>query len=328
MRSVRGKASGQTVIMNKDGRIFVAGHKGMVGSAIVRALRAAGFENILTAGRDVVDLTRQVSVDRFFEEQKPEYVFLSAAKVGGIYANDTYPADFIRDNLQIQTNVIDAAYRNGTDKLLFLGSSCIYPRDTEQPISESALLTGPLEITNEWYAIAKIAGIKMCQAYRKQYDFDAISLMPTNLYGVGDNYHLENSHVIPALIRKFHDAKIGRKEAVEVWGTGKVMREFLDVDDLADSAVYLMSNYSGDEIVNVGTGEDISISELAELVKDITGYEGDIEYDASKPEGTPRKLLDVSKLHSLGWKHTMTPRLGIDKAYRWFLDNQDSYRSV
>ena len=266
------KDSEPIVTMNKDDSIYVAGHRGMVGSAIIRSLQAAGFDNILTAGREDVDLTSQASVNAFFDDRKPQYVFLSAAKVGGIYANDTYPADFIRDNLLIQTNVIDAAYRNKTSKLLFLGSSCIYPKFAEQPIKEDALLTGPLEPTNEWYAIAKIAGIKMCQAYRKQYGFNAISLMPTNLYGVGDNFHLENSHVIPALIRKFHDAKVNKDASVQVWGTGKAMREFLDVDDLAEASVFLMQNYNDAEIVNVGTGEDVTIRQLAETVQDVTGY--------------------------------------------------------
>ena len=312
--------------MNKSDRVYVAGHRGMVGSAIVRALQAAGFENIITATRKEVDLTRQAAVDAFFEKEKPDYVFLSAAKVGGIHANDTYPADFIRDNLLIQTNVIDAAYRNRAKKLLFLGSSCIYPKMATQPINENELLTGPLEPTNEWYAVAKIAGIKMCQAYRKQYGFNAISLMPTNLYGIGDNYHLENSHVIPALIRKFHEAKQNGNNTVEVWGTGKAMREFLDVDDLADAACFLMENYDDSEIVNVGTGEDITIAELASTVKNVTGFEGDIVFDTSKPDGTPRKLLDVSKIHGLGWQHKIDLKSGLEKAYRWFEGNQQSFR--
>ena len=270
----------------------------------------------------------QAAVNDFFGKEKPDYIFLSAAKVGGIYANDTYPADFIRDNLLIQTNVIDAAYRNQAKKLLFLGSSCIYPKMARQPISEDELLTGPLEPTNEWYAIAKIAGIKMCQAYRKQYGFNAISLMPTNLYGIGDNYHLENSHVIPALIRKFHEAKQRGDKSVEVWGTGKAMREFLDVDDLADAAVFLMENYNDSEIVNVGTGEDITIAELADIVKDVTGYDGEIIFDTSKPDGTPRKLLDVSKLHGLGWKHKIVLRKGLANAYLWFEAHQQNFRAA
>ena len=328
MRCVSAKASEPTVIMNKSDRIYVAGHRGMVGSAIVRALNDAGFENIKTATRKDVDLTNQAAVNDFFEKEKPDYVFLSAARVGGIYANDTYPAEFIRDNLLIQTNVIDAAYRNQAKKLLFLGSSCIYPKMARQPINESELLTGPLEPTNEWYAIAKIAGIKMCQAYRKQYGFNAISLMPTNLYGIGDNYHLENSHVIPALIRKFHEAKQRGDSAVEVWGTGKAMREFLDVEDLAGAAVFLMENYDDSEIVNVGTGEDITIAELANTVKEVTGFEGEIVFDTSKPDGTPRKLLDVSKLHGLGWKHKTDLKQGLTNAYQWFEANQQNFRAA
>lgn len=327
MRCVSVKATEPTATMNKSDKIYVAGHRGMVGSAIVRNLENFGFNNILTATRKDVDLVNQATVNNFFEKEKPDYVFLSAAKVGGIYANDTYPADFIRDNLLIQTNVIDAAYRNQAKKLLFLGSSCIYPKMARQPINESELLTGPLEPTNEWYAIAKIAGIKMCQAYRKQYDFNAISLMPTNLYGIGDNYHLENSHVIPALIRKFHEAKQRGDNSVEVWGTGKAMREFLDVDDMADAAVFLMEQYNDSEIVNVGTGEDITIAELAETVKQVTGFKGEITYDTSKPDGTPRKLLDVTKLHGLGWKHKIYLKDGLRKAYQWFETHQNEFRA-
>ncbi len=300
----------------------------MVGSAIVRALEGAGYDNLVTVARSEVDLTSQAAVNAFFEQTKPDYVFLSAAKVGGIYANDTYPADFIRDNLLIQTNVIDAAYRNNAQKLLFLGSSCIYPKFASQPMNESELLTGPLEPTNEWYAIAKIAGIKMCQAYRKQYGFNAISLMPTNLYGIGDNYPLENSHVIPALIRKFHEARLRGDSSVEVWGTGKAMREFLDVDDLADASVFLMQNYDDSEIVNVGTGEDLTIAELASTVKEVTGFNGDIVYDSSKPDGTPRKLLDVSKIHALGWQHRISLKDGLEKAYAWFEANQQNFRAA
>jgi GDP-L-fucose synthase len=282
----------------------------------------------VSATRKDVELTDQAEVNAFFEREKPDYVYLSAAKVGGIYANDVYPADFIRDNLLIQTNIIDAAYRNKAKKLLFLGSSCIYPKFAEQPIQESSLLTGPLEPTNEWYAIAKIAGIKMCQAYRKQYGFNAISLMPTNLYGVGDNFHLENSHVIPALIRKFHDAKMRNDTSVEVWGTGKARREFLDVSDLAEASVFLMENYDDAEIVNVGTGEDVTIAELAATVKSVTGFDGEIRYDTSKPDGTPRKLLDVSKLHGLGWKHKTSLNDGLKKAYQWFEENQENFRAA
>jgi GDP-L-fucose synthase len=313
--------------MNETDKIYVAGHRGMVGSAITRRLNDLGYKNIVSRTSKELDLTNQAAVNEFFESEKPDYVFLSAAKVGGIYANDTYPADFIRDNLLIQTNVIDASYRNDVTKLLFLGSSCIYPKMAKQPITEDQLLTGPLEPTNEWYAIAKIAGIKMCQAYRKQYGFNAISLMPTNLYGEGDNFHLENSHVIPALIRKFHDAKQADSSSVEVWGTGKAKREFIDVKDLAEAAVFLMLNYDEAEIVNVGTGVDVSIAELAALVKKVTGFDGEIVFDTSKPDGTPRKLLDVSKLHKLGWKETISLEDGLTNAYNWFLDNQDDYRN-
>jgi GDP-L-fucose synthase len=313
--------------MDIESKIYVAGHRGMVGSAITQRLNDLGYKNIVSRTSKELDLTNQAAVNVFFESEKPDYVFLSAAKVGGILANDTYPAEFIRDNLLIQTNVIDAAYRNDVSKLLFLGSSCIYPKMANQPITEDQLLTGPLEPTNEWYAIAKIAGIKMCQAYRKQYGFNAISLMPTNLYGEGDNFHLENSHVIPALIRKFHDAKQADASSVEVWGTGKAKREFIDVKDLAEAAVFLMLNYDEAEIVNVGTGVDVSIGELATLVKKVTEFDGEIVFDTSKPDGTPRKLLDVSKLHKLGWKETISLEDGLTNAYNWFLDNQDTYRN-
>ena len=313
--------------MNETDKIYIAGHRGMVGSAITRRLNDLGYKNIVSRTSKELDLTNQAAVNEFFKSEKPDYVFLSAAKVGGIFANDTYPAEFIRDNLLIQTNVIDAAYRNDVTKLLFLGSSCIYPKMANQPITEDQLLTGPLEPTNEWYAIAKIAGIKMCQAYRKQYGFNAISLMPTNLYGEGDNFHLENSHVIPALIRKFHDAKQADASSVEVWGTGKAKREFIDVKDLAEAAVFLMLNYDEAEIVNVGTGVDVSIAELAALVKKVTGFDGEIVFDTSKPDGTPRKLLDVSKLHKLGWKENISLEDGLTNAYNWFLDNQDTYRN-
>ena len=313
--------------MDIESKIYVAGHRGMVGSAITQRLNDLGYKNIVSRTSKELDLTNQAAVNVFFESEKPDYVFLSAAKVGGILANDTYPAEFIRDNLLIQTNVIDAAYRNDVSKLLFLGSSCIYPKMANQPITEDQLLTGPLEPTNEWYAIAKIAGIKMCQAYRKQYGFNAISLMPTNLYGEGDNFHLENSHVIPALIRKFHDARQADASSVEVWGTGKAKREFIDVKDLAEAAVFLMLNYNEAEIVNVGTGVDVTIGELAALVKKVTKFDGEIVFDTSKPDGTPRKLLDVSKLHKLGWKDNISLEDGLTNAYNWFLDNQDTYRS-
>ncbi len=313
-------------IMNKADKIYIAGHRGLVGSAIVRNLERNGYNNLLQRTSSELDLTDQAEVNSFFENEKPDYVFLAAAKVGGIHANDTYPADFIRENLQIQTNVIDAAYRNKAKKLLFLGSSCIYPKLAPQPMKEEYLLTGELEPTNEWYAIAKISGIKMCQAYKKQYGFNAISIMPTNLYGPGDNFNLENSHVMPALIRKFHDAKIKNLPEVEVWGSGTPKREFLHVDDMADASVFLMNNYDGAEFLNVGVGEDITIRELAKAVKETVGFEGELKFDASKPDGTPRKLLDVSKLRQAGWKAKIKLHDGIRSTYKWFLSNIDQYR--
>jgi GDP-L-fucose synthase len=312
--------------MHLNARIFVAGHRGLVGSAIVRCLQAQGYENLLLAGRDTLDLRNRDSVEAFFTAQRPEYVVLAAAKVGGIHANDTYPAEFLLENLQIQNNVIDAAWRHGAAKLTFLGSSCIYPKMAPQPLKEEYLLTGPLEPTNEWYAVAKIAGIKLCQAYRRQYGFNAISLMPTNLYGPGDNFDLQNSHVLPALIRKFHEARLNGDKQVVMWGTGTPRREFLHVDDLADACVQLTKTYEGEDIVNVGVGEDISIRELAELVGDITGYQGEIVNDTSKPDGTPRKLLDVSRLHALGWKAQIPLREGVSETYRWFLDHAGEVR--
>ena len=309
-----------TGIFSTDARIYVAGHRGLVGSAICRVLADRGFTNIVTRTHSDLDLTDQAAVRAFFEAEQPEYVFLAAARVGGIHANDTYPADFIRDNLLIQTNIIDAAFKNNARKLQFLGSSCIYPKFAPQPMKEEHLLTGELEPTNEWYAIAKIAGIKMCQAYRRQYGFDAISLMPTNLYGQGDNFDLENSHVVPALLRKFHEAKVNGEGSVQVWGSGNPRREFLHVDDLADAAVYLMRNYSGEEIVNVGVGEDVSIRELAELITDVVGFEGELAFDASKPDGTPRKLLDVSRLRELGWRPTIPLKDGLGATYRWYTE--------
>ena len=312
--------------MNITDKIYIAGHRGLVGSAIVRDLEENGYNNLLLRTSKELNLTDQSDVNRFFETEKPDYVFLAAAKVGGIHANDTYPADFIRINLQIQTNVIDAAYRNKAKKLLFLGSSCIYPKLSPQPMKEEYLLTSELEPTNEWYAIAKIAGIKMCQAYKKQYNFNAISLMPTNLYGPGDNFNLENSHVLPALIRKFHDAKINNLSEVEVWGTGSPRREFLHVDDMADASVFLMQNYDGFEFVNVGVGKDVTIKELAETVKDIVAYQGELKFDTSKPDGTPRKLLDVTKLTKSGWQAKIKLEDGIRSTYAWFLDNESSFR--
>ena len=307
--------------MKKTDKIYVAGHTGLVGSSILRLLKKKGFENFVLKRHSELDLNRQEDVEGFFKKESPDYIFLAAAKVGGIHANSTYPADFIRDNLLVQSNVIDAAYRYNTKKLLFLGSSCIYPKFAPQPMKEEYLFTGELEPTNEWYAIAKIAGIKMCQAYRKQYGFNAISLMPTNLYGPGDNFDLENSHVLPALIRKFHEAKVNKKSEVVVWGTGTPKREFLYVDDLAEAALFLMKNYNEGEIINVGAGEDISIKELAELVREVTDFKGDIVFDASKPDGMPLKLLDSSKINSIGWTPKMSLRDGIRSTYEWFKES-------
>jgi|SRR5580658_6533273 GDP-L-fucose synthase len=307
--------------MTPGSRIYVAGHRGLVGSAIVRRLKDAGFQNLLLRDRAALDLTRQAAVDDFFAETQPEYVFLAAAKVGGILANDRYPAEFLRDNLAIQTHVIDAAYRQKTRKLLFLGSSCIYPKHAPQPMPEECLLTGALEPTNEWYAIAKIAGLKMCQAYRRQYGFNAITAMPTNLYGPGDNFDLTTSHVLPALLRKFHDAKQQRLGEVEVWGTGKPRREFLHVDDLADACVFLMQGEFAADMVNIGWGKDVSISELAALVARIVGYSGTARFNPSMPDGTPRKLLDVSKMTALGWRASIALEEGLNSTYRWFLKN-------
>lgn len=305
--------------MNKNEKIYVAGHKGLVGASILRALQREGFENLITRSHKELDLLRQEDVEKFFKSEEPDYVLLAAAKVGGINANNSYPADFIRDNLLIQTNVIDAAYRSNVKKFLFLGSSCIYPKLAPQPMKESYLLTNELEPTNQWYAIAKIAGIKMCQAYRRQYGFNTISLMPTNLYGPGDNFDLETSHALPALIRKFHEAKMNANSEVVVWGTGEPKREFLYVDDLADAALFLMENYDGEEIINVGTGKDISIAELSLLVREITGYQGKIVYDRTKPDGTPQKLLDISKIKKVGWTPKVSLRQGLEKTYDWFV---------
>lgn len=305
--------------IDRRGRTYVAGHRGLVGSAIVRRLEGDGFENLIVRTRKEVDLTDPRAVHMFFETEKPEYVFLAAAKVGGILANATYPVDFLRDNLAIELNVLHAAHRNRVKKLLFLGSSCIYPKFAPQPMKEEHLLTGGLEPTNEPYAIAKIAGIKLCQAYRKQHGANFISAMPTNLYGPGDNFDLNSSHVLPALIRKFHEAKERGEPSVTVWGTGTPRREFLHVDDLADACLFLMDNYSGDESLNIGVGKDVSIAELASLVGDVVGYEGEISYDTSKPDGTPRKLLDISKLNNLGWQARIPLRVGIEQTYRWFV---------
>lgn len=308
--------------MELKSRIYIAGHRGMVGGAIKRKLETMGYQHIITRTSGELDLRDQQSVQAFFAAEQPEYVFLAAAKVGGIHANNTYRAEFLYDNLMIASNIIHAAWQQQVKKLMFLGSSCIYPKLAPQPLREDYLLTGPLEATNEPYAIAKIAGIKLCEAYRDQYGCNFISVMPTNLYGIGDNYHPENSHVLPALIRKFHEAKQQNKPAVTVWGTGKPKREFLYSDDLADACVFLMLNYDGRELVNIGSGEDLSIRELAEAVKEVVCYEGDIEFDTTKPDGTPRKLMDVSKLHSLGWKHTVDLKKGIALAYGDFLKKQ------
>jgi GDP-L-fucose synthase len=305
--------------MNKDSSVFVAGERGLAGSAVRRALAARGFNNVISAPRAAVDLRDGAAVERLFAKERPAYVFMAAAKVGGIVANDTYPADFIRDNLLIQTNVIDAAYRHGTQKFCFLGSSCIYPRLAPQPLTESSLLTGPLEPTNQWYAVAKIAGIKMCQAYALQYGFNAISVMPTNLYGPGDNFDLQTSHVLPALLRKFHSAKQAGDAEVTVWGSGTPRREFLYVDDLADALCFLMERYESPEIINVGCGEDVTIAELAALIRDIVGFRGKIVYDRSKPDGTPRKLLDVTKCTALGWRPRVSLTVGIRATYESFL---------
>jgi len=308
--------------MDKQSKIYVAGHRGLVGSALVRRLEKEGYNNLVYRTSGEMDLTDKIQVDQFFAEERIDYVFLAAAKVGGIVANNEYPADFIRDNLFIQTNVIDAAYRNDVKKLLFLGSTCIYPKLAPQPLKEEYLLTGELEPTNEPYAIAKIAGIKMCESYNRQYGTKYISVMPTNLYGENDNFDLHTSHVLPALIRKFHEAKENKQPFVEVWGTGTPKREFLYSDDLADACVYLMEHYEGNEIVNIGVGEDIEIGQLAHLVKETVRFEGEIKFDTSKPDGTPRKLVDVTKLNSLGWKASTSLEEGLTKAYKWFLKNK------
>ena len=318
--------SGRRAILNKHDRIFVAGHRGLVGSAIVRRLASESFDSLLLPSRSELDLADHAAVENFFASQRPEYVFLAAAKVGGILANDSRPAEFIVDNLKIQTNVIEAAYRHGVRKLLFLGSSCIYPKLAPQPLREEYLLTGPLEPTNEWYAIAKIAGLKTCQAFRRQYGFNAISAMPTNLYGPGDNFSLQASHVLPALMRKAHEAKLAGT-SLTIWGSGKPYREFLHVDDLADALVYMMRHYEEEAPLNVGTGSDVSISELASLVASVVGFEGELIYDSSKPDGTPRKLLDVSRLTALGWRSRIPLEQGVRDTYRWFLENAQHLRS-
>ncbi|MBI1353830.1 MAG: NAD-dependent epimerase/dehydratase family protein [Acidobacteria bacterium] len=310
--------------MKQTAKIYVAGHRGLVGSALVRRLQASGFSNLLLPTRRELDLTRQQAVEDFFERERPDYVFLAAAKVGGIRANSVFAGDFIRDNLLIQTNVIESARRAGVSKLLFLGSSCIYPKFASQPIRESELMTGPLEPTNSAYAVAKIAGIEMVQAYRRQFDFPGICLMPTNLYGPGDNFDLENAHVAPALMRRFHEAKLSEAPEVTVWGSGRPRREFLHCDDLADAALLLMQEYDEAEIVNVGCGEDVSIAELAETIRDVVGYPGRLTFDASKPDGTPRKLLDVSRLFAIGWRPKIALRDGLEQAYQWYVENVET----
>ena len=310
--------------MDTQAKIYVAGHTGLVGSAIMRVLNRNGYTHICTRERSQLDLRNQQAVHEFFEQEKPEYVFLAAAKVGGIHANNTYPAEFIYDNLMIQSNIIHAAYVHKVKKLLFLGSSCIYPKMSPQPIKEEYLLTGLLEPTNEAYAIAKIAGLEMCKFYRRQYGCDFISAMPTNLYGINDNFDLNTSHVLPALIRKFHEAKVNQQDEVVLWGTGKPLREFLFVDDLADSLVFLMNHYSEEIHVNIGTGEDISIYDLALTIQEVVGYKGKIVYDSSKSDGTPRKLLNVGRLHQSGWKHKISLQEGITTVYNWYLKQQIS----
>ncbi len=308
--------------MNKDSKIYIAGHRGMVGSAIIRRLNELGYSNIIHRELNELDLRRQEQVEKFFEEEKPEYVFLAAAKVGGIHANNTYPAEFIYDNLMIEANIIHSAYKIGVKKLLFLGSSCIYPKFANQPIVEEELLNGYLEPTNEAYAIAKITGIELCKFYRRQYGVDFISAMPTNLYGINDNFDLQTSHVMPALIRKFHEAKINGDKEVVMWGTGTPKREFLYVDDLADGLIHLMNNYSDEIHLNIGAGEDVEIRELAQIIKEVVGYQGEIVNDITKPDGTPRKLLNVDRLHDTGWKHKVGLEEGIKRVYEWYLGNK------
>lgn len=313
--------------MNPQGSIFVAGHRGLVGSALVRRLRAAGYGNLLLREHAELDLTDQRATAEFFGTTRPDYVFLAAARVGGILANDNAPAQFLYDNLAIQTNVIAAAHQSGVQKLLFLGSSCVYPKHAPQPMPEDSLLTGPLEPTNEWYAVAKIAGLKMCEAYRRQYGFSAITVMPTNLYGPGDNFSLHNSHVLPALLRKFHEAREREAAAVEIWGSGQPRREFLHVDDLADACLFLMQGYDAAPPVNIGWGRDVSIAELADLIARVVGFRGALRYDRSKPDGTPRKLLDTTRLTRLGWTPRIALEEGIRSTYAWYLANQAKLRT-
>jgi len=307
-----------------NSRIYVAGHRGLVGSAIYRLLKKRGFENLITRTHSELELMDAVAVQNFFEEIKPEFVFLAAAKVGGIHANSTYPADFMRENLVVQTNVIHESWRNGVEKLMFLGSSCIYPKLCPQPISEESLLTGELEPTNEAYALAKIAGIKTCQSYNQQYGTNFISAMPTNLYGIKDNFHPENSHVLPALIRRFHEAKLANAESISIWGTGNPRREFLHSDDLADAVMFLMENYNDSEIVNVGCGEDQTIRALAETICEVVGYSGSLTFDSTRPDGTPQKVLDISKIRALGWTPEIPLKKGLEQVYQWYLSQDIS----
>jgi GDP-L-fucose synthase len=309
------------VQLNQDSLIYVAGHRGLVGAAVLRTLRQQGYRRLLLRTHQELDLTEQAAVREFFDRERPEAVIMAAARVGGIHANNTHPALFIRDNLLIQDNVIDSAYRSGVAKLVFLGSSCIYPKLAPQPIKEEYLLTGSLEPTNEWYAVAKIAGVKLCQAYRREFGFNAIALMPTNLYGPGDNFDLQNSHVLPALIRRFHEAKLRGEQTLSIWGTGTPRREFLHVDDLADAVIYLLKNYEGESIVNIGWGEDVTIRELAELIMTASGFEGRLVFDPSKPDGTPRKLLDTTRLTNLGWRPKISLKTGIENTYAWFREH-------
>ena len=310
--------------MKINSRIYVAGHLGLVGSAIYRLLKKRGFENLITRTHSELELMDAVAVQNFFEETKPEFVFLAAAKVGGIHANSTYPADFMRENLVVQTNVIHESWRNGVEKLMFLGSSCIYPKLCPQPISEESLLTGELEPTNEAYALAKIAGIKTCQSYNQQYGTNFISAMPTNLYGINDNFHPENSHVLPALIRRFHEAKLADSESISIWGTGNPRREFLHSDDLADAVLFLMENYNDSEIVNVGCGEDQTIRVLAETISEVVGYSGSLAFDSSRPDGTPQKILDISKIRVLGWTPEIPLIKGLEQVYQWYTEQEFS----
>ena len=310
--------------MKINSRIYVAGHRGLVGSAIYRLLKKRGFENLITRTHSELELMDAVAVQNFFEETKPEFVFLAAAKVGGIHANSTYPADFMRENLIVQTNVIHESWRNGVEKLMFLGSSCIYPKLCPQPISEESLLTGELEPTNEAYALAKIAGIKTCQSYNQQYGTNFISAMPTNLYGINDNFHPENSHVLPALIRRFHEAKLADSESISIWGTGNPRREFLHSDDLADAVLFLMENYNDSEIVNVGCGEDQTIRVLAETISEVVGYSGSLAFDSSRPDGTPQKILDISKIRVLGWTPEIPLIKGLEQVYQWYTEQESS----